>query len=67
MYGSYFSTTSRCVVSGKRIQWRKCKSVIFTHNDEQQKIAKGVIEELQTAFDKPIVTEMKPFEIFYKA
>jgi len=43
------------------------RSIIFTHNDEQEKTAKGVIAELQDAFDEPIVTEIKPFEVFHKA
>ena len=43
------------------------RSVIFAHNNEQEKIAKSVIEELQDAFDEPIVTEIKPFEVFHKA
>jgi len=43
------------------------RSVIFAHNDEQQEIAEGVIEELQDIFDEPIVTEIKPFQVFHKA
>ena len=43
------------------------RSVIFAHNDEQETIAEGIIEELQDAFDEPIVTEIKPFEVFHKA
>jgi peptide methionine sulfoxide reductase msrA/msrB len=43
------------------------RSVIFAHNDEQKEIAKDVITELQDAFDEPIVTEIKPFEVFHKA
>lgn len=43
------------------------RSVIFAHNDKQRKIATGVIEELQGAFDRPIVTEIHAFEVFYKA
>jgi peptide methionine sulfoxide reductase MsrA len=26
-----------------------------------------VIEEMAPAFDKPVVTEVKPFEVFYRA
>jgi peptide methionine sulfoxide reductase msrA/msrB len=43
------------------------RSVIFAHNDEQQEIAESVIEEFQDIFDEPIVTEIKPFEVFHKA
>jgi peptide-methionine (S)-S-oxide reductase len=45
------------------------RSVIFYRNDEQKKIA----EEIKTGLDKsgaftdPIVTEITPFEVFYKA
>ncbi|MBN2654222.1 MAG: peptide-methionine (S)-S-oxide reductase MsrA [Nitrospirae bacterium] len=43
------------------------RSVIFTHDDEQEKIAKQIIAELQPEFNSPIVTEVKPSEKFYKA
>ncbi len=43
------------------------RSIIFFHNNEQQEIAKSIIEEFQGAFDTPIVTEIKPLEVFYKA
>ncbi|MFT5730479.1 MAG: hypothetical protein ACI8PB_004663 [Desulforhopalus sp.] len=29
--------------------------------------AAGIVEELQRFFDEPIVTEIQPFEVFYKA
>jgi len=45
------------------------RSVIFYHNDEQKTIANLLIEELNKAkvFDAPIVTQVMPFEAFYKA
>ncbi len=43
------------------------RSIILAHSDEQQKTAQSVIQEMQEAFDKPVVTEIKPFEKFYKA
>jgi peptide methionine sulfoxide reductase msrA/msrB len=43
------------------------RSVIFAHNDEQKEIAVGVIAELEDAFEEPIVTEIKSFEVFHKA
>jgi peptide methionine sulfoxide reductase msrA/msrB len=43
------------------------RSIIFAHNDEQQQMAERVIDEFQDVFDAPIVTEIKPFTIFYKA
>ena len=43
------------------------RSIILTHNDAQQKTAQSVIEEMQQAFDTPIVTQIQPFKRFYKA
>lgn len=45
------------------------RSVIFYHNDKQKEIANLLIEELNKAkvFDAPIVTQVMPFEAFYKA
>lgn len=45
------------------------RSVIYYHSDEQQKSAthyKARLEE-EGAFDKPIVTEISPATVFYKA
>lgn len=43
------------------------RSVILYHNDEQKQIAKQVFEEVKPLFEDPIVTQLKPFEVFYKA
>jgi peptide methionine sulfoxide reductase msrA/msrB len=43
------------------------RSIILTHDTEQERIAKEVITEMQDLFKKPIVTEIKPFKSFYKA
>jgi len=43
------------------------RSVIFTHDDEQEKIAKQIIAEMQPEFQGNIVTEVKPADLFYKA
>jgi peptide-methionine (S)-S-oxide reductase len=45
------------------------RSVIFYHNEDQQKIAEDTIRELTSAqiWDAPIVTEVTPFEVFYRA
>ena len=45
------------------------RSAIFYHSPEQEKIAKEVIADLNTAkvFDAPIVTEVAPAQTFYKA
>ena len=45
------------------------RSVIFYHDDEQKKLAEKYKDELNKTeiFDKPIVTEISPFDKFYKA
>ena len=43
------------------------RSIILFHNDAQQQTAMEVIGEMQTSFDKPIVTELVPFSKFFKA
>lgn len=43
------------------------RSVIYYHNDEQQKKAKIILGEMQTVYEKPIVTELSPLGIFYDA
>ncbi|HVH31294.1 MAG TPA: peptide-methionine (S)-S-oxide reductase MsrA [bacterium] len=45
------------------------RSAIFTHSDEQEKVADEVIAELnaEKIYDDPIVTEVVPAEAFYPA
>ena len=45
------------------------RSIVLYHHDEQRKQAKKVIEELGNAgiWNNPIVTQVEPFEEFYKA
>ena len=45
------------------------RSVIFYHNDEQKKIAEHYKKELSAsgAFDAPLVTQIQPYNTFYKA
>ena len=45
------------------------RSVIFYHNSEQRAEASEVIQEVTAAriWDAPIVTQLEPFEAFYKA
>lgn len=45
------------------------RSAIFYHNEEQKATAEQVIQELGSAglWDRPIVTEVKPFKAFYPA
>ncbi len=45
------------------------RSIILYHTPQQKAIAEKLIAELEAAkiFDKPIVTEVKPFQLFYPA
>lgn len=43
------------------------RSVIFYHNEAQKEQAQNSIKTFGTKFLKPIVTELKPLEAFYKA
>ena len=45
------------------------RSAIFYHSDEQKQVAEEVIKEITEAelYDKPIVTEVKPFTKFWPA
>lgn len=43
------------------------RSIILAHNHEQQERAEAVIKELQKFYNEPIVTEIQPYEVFYKA
>jgi peptide-methionine (S)-S-oxide reductase len=45
------------------------RSVIFTHDDEQKRVAEEVKKALQDsgAYDDPIVTEIVPIDVFYGA
>lgn len=45
------------------------RSIIFYRNEEQKKTAEEIINELNKsgAYNSPIVTEISPFTIFYKA
>ena len=44
-------------------------SAIFYHNDEQKRLAELSKEKLEKAgiYEKPIITEILKFDIFYKA
>jgi peptide methionine sulfoxide reductase msrA/msrB len=43
------------------------RSIILTHDPEQETIAEQVIQEMAPAFDDAIVTEVQPFDVFYLA
>ena len=42
------------------------RSIIMYHNDEQNAIAKKVLESMSSYYNNPIVTELKPQDIYYK-
>ena len=45
------------------------RSIILYHNGEQKTVAERVIKEIESTgiWGRPIVTQVKPFEAFYKA
>ena len=45
------------------------RSVIFYHNEDQKKSAEKIMEEIgaEELYDDPLVTELSPFQAFYKA
>lgn len=43
------------------------RSIIFSHNDTQKESAGKILEEMQPAFERTIVTEIKELDVFYKA
>jgi len=45
------------------------RSVIYYHNEEQRKLAEEYKKKLNEsgAYDQPVVTEISPFTVFYKA
>jgi peptide-methionine (S)-S-oxide reductase len=45
------------------------RSAIFYNSPEQEQLARDVIAELErnATFDRPIVTELKPLDVFYPA
>jgi peptide-methionine (S)-S-oxide reductase len=43
------------------------RSIILYEGDDQKAVIEASLTEAQKLFDKPIVTEVKPLEIFYEA
>ncbi|MBE8724758.1 peptide-methionine (S)-S-oxide reductase MsrA [Flavobacterium hungaricum] len=43
------------------------RSIVLYHDEEQKEIAEQVFNEVQPAYADPIVTQLKPFEVFYQA
>ena len=46
---------------------RQYRSIIFYQDDEQRLICEEVMSALALRFDLPIVTQLEPLDIFYKA
>jgi len=43
------------------------RSVIFYHDVNQKEVAEGVLSEMSSYYEDPVVTELSPLEIFYEA
>lgn len=43
------------------------RSIVLYHDEKQKETAEKVFQEVQPAYPDPIVTELKPFEVFYQA
>lgn len=43
------------------------RSIVLTHSDEQRRIAEASKAQAQERFDRPIATQIVPFEAFYPA
>lgn len=43
------------------------RSAIFYHDDNQKKVAEKLIKDIQKEYDKPIVTSLEKFTVFYEA
>lgn len=61
---SHDPTTLNQQGADKGTQYR---SIILYHDDEQKAIAEQVFETVKPFYTDPIVTELKPFEVFYEA
>ncbi|KIX21498.1 peptide methionine sulfoxide reductase [Flavobacterium sp. 316] len=61
---SHDPTTLNAQGADRGTQYR---SIVLYHNDEQKKIAKKAFKNVQEVYTMPIVTELKPLEVFYEA
>ena len=43
------------------------RSIIFFRDEEEKSMADGLLDELRPLLEKPVVTEVQPFEAFYPA
>lgn len=65
-FGSHDPTTPNQQGPDKGPQYR---SIVFYQSAQEKQMATGYIEKLEKAekYERPIVTEVVPFEVFYKA
>lgn len=61
---SHDPTTLNQQGADKGTQYR---SIVLYHDDEQKAIAEQVFEAVKPFYTDPIVTELRPFEVFYEA
>jgi peptide-methionine (S)-S-oxide reductase len=61
---SHDPTTLNQQGADKGTQYR---SIILYHDDAQKAITEQVVEAVKSFYADPIVTELKPFEVFYEA
>ncbi len=43
------------------------RSVIFYHDENQKEVAEGILSEVSSYYEDPVVTELSPLKIFYEA
>lgn len=61
---SHNPTTLNAQGADRGTQYR---STILYHNPTQKKTAENVIKKVQEVYSNPIVTELKPLDVFYNA
>lgn len=61
---SHDPTTLNAQGADRGTQYR---SIVLYHNEEQKEIAKKVFKNVQEVYTMPIVTELKPLDVFYEA
>jgi peptide methionine sulfoxide reductase MsrA len=55
-----------CISPATADKGTQYRSVILTHDAEQERIAKQIITDVQPLFGNQIVTELKPFTALFK-
>ncbi len=62
--GTHNPTTKNQQGADRGTQYR---SVIFTRSEEERSLALALTQEVEAALGQPVVTEVKPFAVFYPA